>query len=457
MSLERLGAQDARILALESPTIAGHTCKTVIAERPPGVDDVVAALRASVAARAGQIPRIRQRLAPTPLGLAPPAWIDDPAFAAARHVVGVPVDGPVTEAKLRELIAGRFALRLLRDRPLWRIDVIEGLEGDGVAYVLFLHHAMADGVAALRIGAALLWDEQPDPPAPAPEVWTPDPAPSAGALLASAAGDRLRAAGRAARTLGRDLRSPERLRRPSPRTLVRALRGAGEDSPLAVPIGARRGVAFVSASLEDFKRIRAAAGEGTTVNDVVLAAITGALRTWLGHRGVEAPHLRVKVPVSMHGGDEEPSAVGNRDSFFFADLPVAESDPGGRLAAVRRETALRKREGDAEVLYLFFSDLAHVSRAVERRVERLAASPHSFALCVSNVPGPRGPRWVLGGEVRAFYSLAEVAQRHGLRVAVFSFAGELSFGLCADADAIPDLDVLAAGLHDAIAELRSLA
>ena len=101
MPLERLGPQDARILTLESPTIAGHTCKTVIVERPPGRKDVVAALRSLVAARAGRVPRIRQRLAPTPLGLAPPAWIDDFAFDAARHVAAVPVDGSVTEAKLR--------------------------------------------------------------------------------------------------------------------------------------------------------------------------------------------------------------------------------------------------------------------------------------------------------------------------------------------------------------------
>jgi WS/DGAT/MGAT family acyltransferase len=459
MPLERLGAQDARILALESPTIAGHTCKTVVAERPPGAGDLAAALAAAVTARAARVPRVRQRLAPTPLGLAPPAWIDDPAFDGARHVVRVPVDGPLTEAGLCEVIARRFALRLPRDRPLWRLDVIEGLEGDGVAYLLFLHHAMADGVAALRIGSALLWDEEPDPPGPQAKEWAPGPAPGTGALLASAAGDRVRALGRAGRALGRDLRSPGRLRRPSPRALLRVLRGAseGEDSPLDAPIGSHRGVAFVTASLEDFKRIRAAAGDGTTVNDVVLAAIAGALRTWLGHRGVEAPHLRVKVPVSMHSGDEEPSAVGNRDSFFFADLPVAEPDAGRRLAAVRRETALSKREGDADVLYLFFSDLAHVSRAVERRVERLTASPHSFSLCVSNVPGPRGPRYVLGGGVRAFYSLAEVAQRHGLRVAVFSFGDELSFGLCADAAAIPDLDVLASGLREAIAELHATA
>ena len=239
--------------------------------------------------------------------------------------------------------------------------------------------------------------------------------------------------------------------------LLRALRPQGDDSPLDVPIGAHRQVAFVRAGLADFKRIRAAAGDGTTVNDVVLAAMAGGLRAWLAHRGVDTPHMRVKVPVSMHHGDEEPSAVGNRDSFFFADLPVAEPDPRARLAAVRRETELRKRDGDADALYLFFSDLAHVSRAVERRVERLAASPHSFSLCVSNVPGPRGPRWILGGEVHDLYSLAEVAQRHGLRVAVFSFAGELSFGLCADADALPDLDVLAAGVADSIAELCAMA
>ncbi len=457
MAPERLSPQDARILALESPTIAGHTCKTVIAERPPGVDDVVAALRASVAARAGRVPRVRQRVVPTPLHVAPPAWIDDPGFDVARQVTRVDTDGPVSDARMRELIAARFAVRLPRDRPLWHIDVIEGLEGDRVAYVLLLHHAMADGTAALRIGAALLWDEEADPPAPEPAPWTPTPAPATGALLATAARDRLRGAGRAARELGRDLRSPDRLRRPSPRVLVQALRRDGDESPLDVPIGSHRRVAFVMSSLADFKRIRAAAGNGTTVNDVVLAAMAGALRTWLAHRGVEAPHLRVKVPVSMHAGDEERSTVGNRDSFFFADLPVAEPDARERLAAVRRETALRKRAGDADAVYLFFSDLARVSRAIERRVERLAVSPRAFSLCVSNVPGPRGPRWVLGGEVRAFYSLAEVAQRHGLRVAVFSFSGALSFGLCADADALPDLDVLAAGLDDAIAELLAIA
>jgi diacylglycerol O-acyltransferase / wax synthase len=457
MPLERLNAEDARILTLESPTIAGHTCKTVIAARPPGVDDLVAALRVSVAARVGRVPRVRQRLAPTPLHLGPPAWVDDPDFDVARHIDRVPAEAPVSDGALRELIAARFALRLPRDRPLWRIDVVEGLDGGRVAYLVFLHHAMADGTAALRIGAALLWDEEPGPPPLDSNGWTPQPAPGAAALLADAAADRVRAAGHAARTLRRDLRQPGRLRRPSPRVLVRALRPEGEDSPLDVPIGSHRGVAFVRAKLEDFKRVRAAAGEGTTVNDVVLAAIAGALRTWLGHRGIAVPHIRVKVPVSMHPGDEEPSAVGNRDSFFFADLPVAEPDPRERLAAVRRETARRKQEGDADALYLFFSDLAHVSRAIERRVERLTISPHSFALCVSNVPGPRGPRWVLGGEVEMFYSLAEVAQRHGLRVAVFSFCGEMSFGLCADADALPDLDVLATGLDDAIAELVALA
>jgi diacylglycerol O-acyltransferase / wax synthase len=457
MALERLSAQDARILALESPTIAGHTCKTVIAERPPGVDDVVAALRATVASRIGRVPRARQRVVPTPLGLAPPAWVDDPGFDVARQVARVDVQSPVSDAGLRELIAARFAMRLPRDRPLWRIDVIEGLDGERVAYVLFLHHAMADGTAALRIGAALLWDEEADPATPQPAPWTPATAPGTGTLLATATGDRLRAAAGVARALGGDLRSPGGLRRPSPRVLVQALRREGDDTPLDVPIGSHRRVAFVLSSLSDFKRIRTAAGDGTTVNDVVLAAMAGALRAWLGHRGVEAPHMRVKVPVSMHPGDEEPSAMGNRDSFFFADLPVAEPDPRKRLAAVRKETALRKREGDADAVYLFFSDLAHVSRAVEKRVERLAASPHSFSLCVSNVPGPRGPRWVLGGEVRAFHSLAEVAQRHGLRVAVFSFSGELSFGLCADAGALGDLDVLAAGLDDSIAELVAIA
>jgi len=399
-SMDRLGREDARILGLESATIAGHTCKVVLAERPPDVADVVAAMRAAVAARAGRVPRVRQRLASTPLRLAPPAWVDDPDFDPARHVVAVPAGGVVSAARLREIVAERFATRLPRDRPLWRIDVVDALEDGGIAYIMLIHHAMADGVAALRMGAAVLWDDEPDPPVPSTAPWVPAAAPGAPALLVAGARARAASTGAAMGRLVRDLRAPSHLRRPSPRVLVRALRRRGADSPLDAPIGGHRRVAFVHASLGDFKRIRAAAGGGSTINDVVLAAVAGALRAWLSHRGIAAPRMTVKVPVSMHHGDEEPSAMGNRDSFFFADLPVAEPDAGRCLAAVTGETTRRKREGDADALYLFFGDLARVSRAVERRVERLAASPHSFSLCVSNVPGPPGPRWILGGGVR---------------------------------------------------------
>ena len=166
--------------------------------------------------------------------------------------------------------------------------MIEGLEDDGVAYVMFLHHAMADGVAALRSARRSYGTSSPIRPAGARWV-VAGPRTRRAALLAVGRGDRLRAAGRAATRARPRSRSPGSLRRPSPWTLVRVLRRTGEDSPLAVPIGAHRGVAFVSASLEDFRRIRAAAGEGTTSTTSVLAAIAGALRTWLGHRGVEAP------------------------------------------------------------------------------------------------------------------------------------------------------------------------
>src|SRR5256714_1178034 len=261
-SMDRLGREDARILGLESPTIAGHTCKVVLAERPPDVGDVVA----------------------------------------------------------------------------------------------------------------------------------PTPAPGPPALLVAGARARAASAGAALRRLGRDLRAPAHLRRPSPRVLVRALSRRGGESPLDAPIGGQRRVAFVRASLEDFKRIRATAGEGTTVNDVVLAAVAGALRAWLRHRGIAAPRMMVKVPVSMHHGDEEPSAMGNRDSFFFADLPVAEPDAGRCLAAIAGETARRKREGDAGALYLFFSDLSHMSRAVERRGGRLAGRPPPLPLCAAHASRPPGPR-----------------------------------------------------------------
>jgi diacylglycerol O-acyltransferase / wax synthase len=455
--LEHLTSEDAEILNLEAGPIVGHTLKVVIAERPPlEGDDLVTALGERVAAGVAHTPRARQRLAPTPLGLAPPAWVADGDFDVRRHVRRLfPTDGG-HDAFLAK-VAGSMAERLDRRHPLWALDLVEGLEGDRVAYLLKVHHCMADGIASMRLGASLLWDEEASEPfRGATELPPAGPSPGQAELLVSGLRARARSFVSTGSTALRTILSPRGRRaaetelRRLPGTAWRELHPTRTRSPLDEPIGRSRTVAFVARSLEDLKLV--GHSHRATVNDVLLAALAGGLCGWLQRRGEALPDLRVKVPVSMHDPDEGPAALGNRDSFFFVDLPLEEPDPARRLELVRAETAGRKRAHDAETLYVLFNDLAQVSRRAYRRANALVGTPGVFSLCVSNVPGPSDGLSVLGGAIEEMHSLAEVGDRHGLRVSAMSYHGSVSVALCADSGAIDDLETLAAALEGAFDE-----
>jgi len=455
--LEHLTSEDAEILSLEAGPIVGHTLKVVIAERPPlEGDELLAALTERVAAGVAHAPRARQRLAPTPLSLAPPAWVADGDFDVRRHVRRVfPVDGG--HDAFLATVARSMAERLDRRHPLWALELVEGLEGDRVAYLLKVHHCMADGIASMRLGASLLWDEEGPEPFPISRHLPPaGPSPGQAELLVSGLRTRGRSFVSTSSTALNTILSPRGRRaaetelRRLPSTTRREVHPTRPRSPLEKPSGRRRTVAFVSRSLESFKRV--GHSHRATVNDVLLAALAGGLRGWLRDRGEALPNLRVKVPVSMHHQGEGPAALGNRDSFFFVDLPLEEPDPARRLELVRGETAERKRAHDAETLYVFFNDLAHVSKRAYRRANAIVGSPGMFSLCVSNVPGPSHRLSILGGAIEEMHSLAEVGDRHGLRVSALSYRGSVSVALCADSGVIDDIETLAAALEEALDE-----
>ena len=410
MTRELLSAEDARILALESGTIRGHTCKLIVIA---GVRSA-AEVRAQLEERLVSVPQLTRRLDPA---ANPPAWVDDPAFSIDRHVVD---RGALDDAGLRGLVASAMETPLDRKHPLWAMDVVSPLAGQRTALVWRIHHAVADGMTAMRMASALLLDAAPG------ELHSHRPShPRA---------------------------SPLRLAASLPKTLRQALGRRASLSPLACHAGPRREVAFVDAPLEELHSIGHAAPVHATVNDVALNAVGAGLRAWLDEIGAPLEGVRVKVPVSLHQPGEPDSA--NRDSFIFVDLPVEQRDPIERLAAVARETRDCKRRHDAETLYAFFSGLGRVSRALDRRAEQWAMSPRLFTLNVSNVPGPPGPQLVLGAPMLELHSLAEIAHRHVLRVAIVSAGGRISFGLCADADAVDRLDVIADGIRS---ELDALA
>jgi WS/DGAT/MGAT family acyltransferase len=280
-------------------------------------------------------------------------------------------------------------------------------------------------------------------------------------MLASGVASRVRGAGGAMSAGARSVASPRRWRDAGrevaalPGTLRRELWPLGADTAFDRRIGGDREVAFTACSLEDLKRIEHSFGTGVTVNDVVLAVVAGAIRGWLGTHHEPADVMRVQVPVSMHHRDEDATALGNRDSFLFCDLPISEPDPRKRLQAINAETRSRKEHHDPDELYSFFHSLSHI-RPLYRLASSVASGPREFALSVSNVPGPRDPVRLLGASVTELYSLAEPADRHALRASVVSLAGRMGFGFCTDPGAVPGVAELAGALDASLEELSGL-
>ena len=422
---EQLTQDDAQILRLESPVIKGHTGKVLIVAPGPGGRALsVDRLREQVGERMAAFPRLGQRVEEPRFGLGRPAWVDAPEVDLAWHVAEPHHADPLSDEELRRAVGDLLSERLDHTRPLWRLDALP-LTGERVALVARIHHAMADGVSAIRLIAGLLWekDDQPSPASPA----RPAQAPATEA--------------REARVL---VGLPAALRRELRR---------GRDTKLDQHIGPAREVAWTSFPLERLKRIEHGAAERVTVNDVVLAVVAGGLRRWLPQVGGIADDLRVQCPVCLHAQEEDAGQLGNRDSFMNLDLPISEPDPAARLRMINTETGERKLDHDADTLYAFFHALGRF-RPLYRGVTRLTSGPREFALSVSNVPGPRQRPLILGHAVEQFSSFAEPADRHALRVSIISLGGELAFGLCSDPEAITDLDGLRGALADSIAELE---
>jgi diacylglycerol O-acyltransferase len=432
---ERLSVDDAQILRLESAAIKGHTGKVLIlAPDSAGARLSVPQLRERVSQRMGGFPRLSQRVEEPRLGLGRPAWAEADEIDLDWHVAEPERADALSDEELRAAVGELLSERLDHTRPLWRLDVLP-LTGGRAAIVGRIHHAMADGVSAIKLVAGLLWDldvETPIPHAPAP---TPEPA-KAEPSPARPTGD------------GAEERILVRL----PSALWRELR-PGRDTTLDQHIGPAREVAWSSFPLARLKRIGHSAPEGATVNDVVLAVVAGALRRWLPQAGGIAEDLRVQCPVCLHAREEEKGELGNRDSFMNVDLPIAEPDPQERLRLINAETSVRKLDHDADALYAFFHAVSRF-RPLYKGVTRLTAGPREFALSVSNVPGPRERAVILGHAVEQFCSFAEPADRHALRISVISLEGELAFGLCSDPEAISKLDGLRGALADSISELE---
>lgn len=447
--LERLTAEDEHILALEHGNVVGHWCKVVIVD-----GDVDAArLRATVKAQMERVPRLRQRLEFLPRGLGRAVWVDDPGFDLAWHVAPLDTGSPVDERGLRDLVAVRMEQRLDRTRPLWRLEVAPLTEGR-TALLWRVHHSMADGFTAMRIGAACIWCAEPPEQQASPRA--PDPTPSRGSILLAAALDRADAAGRETRQIVRGLAAMRRWRDgfTKARTVVSSVRRELAPAPIATtfdaPLGRRRAVAWCTLPLDAVHAAAKRVGPGVTLNDAVVALIGSGVSAWTHATATTDHPLRVRIPVSLHSGTA--GDAGNRDSFIDVDVPIGGIGVVARLQAINEQTAARKAAHDAERADRVMRAMAALPFG--DHLVALSDGPNEFSMCISNVVGPRERVAVEGMRVSALHSVVEVAQHHDLRASVISCADVLSITLCADAERV-DPETVMQGIAAAWAELSA--
>ncbi|MGY1618574.1 wax ester/triacylglycerol synthase family O-acyltransferase [Geodermatophilus sp. SYSU D00691] len=453
--VERLTALDASFLYLEERLNPMHVGGVLVLEAPPDGLDSLASL---VAARLPLVPRYRQRVIEVPGNLATPVWADDPDVDCAYHVRRSALPRPGTQAQLLELVSRLMSRPLDRNRPLWELYLVEGLEGNRVAVITKTHPALVDGLSAIDIGQVLL-DPEPDAPVPAPEEWTPARPPGAAALVLQALEEyahRPTAALDAARHAVTDVRAGAARVLGVGRDLLRATRSAvfpAPHTPLNTTTGRQRRVAVARADLDDVKKVRSL--HGGTVNDVLLTVVTGALREWLLSRGepvTGSTSVRALVPVSLQDADASP---GGRVASFLVDLPVGEPNPGVRLARLgyaMRGVALHGQSVGADRLIALTGFAPPTMHALGVRAAR-GLSRRLFNLVVTNVPGPQVPLYAAGSRVLEVFPVVPLARGQGLSIGMTSYDGRVFIGLNADRDSVGDVDVLADLIEQEVAEL----
>ena len=457
--LDRLTAIDASFLTNETGNSHMHVGAILIFEGPPPkYVDLIEHIRG----RLNQVPRFRQRLFVPPLEAGRPLWADDVNFNLTYHIRHTALPEPGGEDALRRLAGRVFSQQLDRSKPLWELWLAQGLERDRFAILTKTHHAMVDGISGVDIGT-VLFDLEPVPvPAAVEDDWVPQSEPSTAELVARGVADAAAMPVKLAERAVDAVRHPET----AARRLVEALEGVSEvigafadpapDVPLNQPIGPHRRFVWARSELATFKRIKDALGG--TVNDVVLAVVTGALRGWLHGRGIrtEGLELRALVPVSIRTEDDR-GRLGNRIAAMRGPLPVYIEDPVRRLRVVSEQMEGLKRSKQAlgaEVISRF-NDFAPPTLLAQ--ASRINFSTRLFNLIVTNVPGPQVPLYVLGREMEEVFPVAFLPENHALAVAIMSYNGRICFGLLADYDSMEDVDEFARGLTESLAELEAAA
>lgn len=453
---ERLSAQDNDFLLWESPNLPMHGAGILVFDAgplatPEGGIAFEKILRATEAVL-HRVPRYRQKLAWIP-GEERAAWVDDAHFKIGYHMRHISLPRPGTEAQLKRLVALIMERPLDRARPLWETWVVEGLEGSRFALIAKTHHCMVDGSGGMGL-AQELFSISPDLALREPPRFVPRPPPSALELRRDS---WLRRAGAPLRLLS-EARGLIREWEPAGeelRTRLRALAALARyklepasETPLNGPVGPHRVFDWLELPFDDLKAIRRC--QDCSINDVVLAIVTGAVRDFLVRRQLRPERLefRVSAPVNVRPKTKS-EQLGNFVSSWIVRLPLERSDPLRQLQAIRDTTRELKSGHQAEGVR--FVNALHEWIPIDLQ----KASTGAQNLLVTNVPGPPMPLYLLGAKMVSMFAQAPLIENVGLAVSAVTYAGKIGFGFNADLDRVPDLPAFVACLEASFARLMA--
>jgi WS/DGAT/MGAT family acyltransferase len=472
--MKQLSGLDASFLYMETASQFGHVSSLSIYERPDDPDyEPLSSWRHQIERRLHLLEPLRRRLRNVPLNLDHPYWVDDPDFDIDFHVRHTAVAPPGSDAQIAELVARIVGRPLDRRRPLWESYVIEGLPDDRFAILTKVHHATIDGAAGAELLVLMLdGDPEGDDIEGVEEEWKPERLPTDSEVLTRAAANLARKPGRAVvlatrtvRELGRTTRNPVivaaanqvrdglrgplgavlnvgRQRSPEGQAVGPLPTSGAPRTPFNATITAHRRFAYRSTSLEMVKGIKNALG--ATVNDVVMAACAGGLRTWLdSHGALPDTPLIAMVPVSIRTGEESEKWT-NRVSGIFAALPTDEPDPLQRVALVHDSMVDAKQlfdavPADALTDFAQFPPPAVFARAMRTATRLTARFALPVNVVISNVPGPRDALYTAGAKLLHYYPVSTIVDGQGLNITVQSYLDTLDFGLIACRELVPDL------------------
>ncbi len=467
--VSRLDPVDASFLYLEEPTLPMQVGSVMVFEPPDEGFDYDRFIQV-VGDRIADHTRYRQRIREVPGRLDNPVWVDDNHFDLTYHVRRSALPRPGTPAALEEFVARIIARPLDRDRPLWEAYFVEGLEDGYFAIVTKAHQAMVDGIHAVDLAQLLVdpdavpVDERAGEPAPEPSdlrlvadalVGTMMRPRKAVDFVRHGLRDATETGLRVAQTTGQVISTLAQVgARPAPST------------PLNAPVSGARRYVMVDTDLEDYRAIRNRLARGryaqdVTINDVVLATVTGALRTWMQTRGLpvtSTSSIRAMVPVSIVDGTGDP-LTDDAMTACFVDLPIGENAPSIRLHQI--SFAMRQQIESASAEGVDAGSLASIGGFAPPTLHTLGARLGSAMtrrlsnLVVTNVPGPQQALYVEGSRLRAAYPVMPLGRDQGLSIGMTSYDGRVHYGLTGDRASLADLGLLARSIEEALLELRT--